>query len=166
MTCGIGTLADAPRCIEWWWADRGAGLQQLEVDLDPESAEFYDYTTTEWYRLPERTGRASVAGPYVDYICTHEYTFTISVPIVSAGQFAGVAGADILAGQVERLVLAGLSGLGRVGVLVSGNGRVIASNTARVLPGVAAARQELCSGLVPVAGPGSMLPWTLLSQPG
>ena len=47
-------LTDAPRCIDWWWADQGIG--QLEVDLDPASAEFYDYTTTEWYREPARTG--------------------------------------------------------------------------------------------------------------
>lgn len=166
-----GALADAPRCIEWWWADQGSGLRQLEVDLDPESAEFYDYTSTEWYRSPERTGQPSVAGPYVDYICTHQYTFTLSVPVVCAGQFTGVAGADILAAQVERLVLPELSRLGRVAVLTSGNGRVIASNTARILPGVAVSRQPLCSQLVPVAGPGSPghadrpspLPWILLS---
>jgi hypothetical protein len=160
-----GTVADAPLCIEWWRADRGPDLQRLQVDLDPDSAEFFDYTTTEWYGTPERTGRPSVAGPYVDYICTHEYTFTVSVPITAAGRFAGVAGADILAGQVERLVLDGLSALGRTAVLVGGNGRVIASNTARVLPGVPAARQPPCAGLVPVAGPGRTLPWTLLSQP-
>jgi hypothetical protein len=186
-----GTLADSPRCIEWWRADQGSGLEQLHVDLDPESAEFYDYTTTEWYRSPERTGRPSVAGPYVDYICTHQYTFTLSVPVVCGGRFTGVAGADILAAQVERLVLPALSRLGRVAVLTSGNGRVIASNTASILPGVAVSRQPLCSELVPVAGPsrpgargspggvdgagagspsaadkGSALPWTLLTVAG
>jgi hypothetical protein len=170
-----GALADAPRWIEWWRADQGPGLTRLEVDLDPDSAEFFDYTTTEWYQAPERTGRPAVAGPYVDYICTHEYTFTISVPVVTAGRFAGVAGVDILAGQVERLVLDGLSALGATAVLVGGNGRVIASNSASVRPGVPAARQPPCAGLVPVAGPaaagpgrgpGPVLPWTLLAQPG
>ena len=167
-----GVLADAPRCIQWWWADKGSGLEQLEVDLDPDSAEFYDYTTTEWYRLPESTGRPSVAGPYVDYICTHEYTLTASVPLLCAGRFAGVAGADILVSQVERLILPGLARLGRVAVIVSGNGRVITTNTAGILPGVPVARQQACAGLVPVAGAGSpgwasgVLPWSLLSQPG
>jgi len=169
-----GALADVSRCIQWWWADQGSGLEQLQVDLDPESAEFYDYTSTEWYCAPERTGESSVVGPYVDYICTLQYTFTLSVPLVCAGRFAGVAGADILAAQVERLVLPGLSGLDRVAVLISGNGRVIASNTASIQPGVAASRQPLCSELVPVAGPGRlgsknqgrMPAWTILSQPG
>jgi hypothetical protein len=176
-------LADAPRCIEWWWADQGSGAEQLQVDLDPESAEFYDYTATQWYREPRATGRPSVAGPYVDYICTHQYTITLSVPIASSAGFVGVAGADILAEQVERLVLPGLVRLGRPALLVSGNGRVIASSTAVIPPGAAASRQPLYGELVTVAGPdtphdpaqppvqapaqpAAVLPWTLLVQPG
>jgi hypothetical protein len=165
-----GTLADTPRCIEWWWADQQARVSPLHVDLDPGSAGFYDYTTTEWYREPERTGQPSVAGPYVDFICTRQYTFTLSAPLRCAGQFIGVAGADILATQVERLVLPGLAGLGRPAVLASGHGRVIASNTAAILPGTALPGQPLGARLVPVAGPcdgatGSLLPWTLLTLP-
>jgi hypothetical protein len=78
-------LTDAPRCIEWLWADRGAGLQRLEVDLEPESVEFYDHTADEWYRGPELTRKQSIAGPYVDYICTHKYTYTLSVPLAAMG---------------------------------------------------------------------------------
>ena len=111
------------------------------MDLDPESAEFYDYTTTEWYREPERTGQPSVAGPYVDFICTRQYTFTLAAPIRCAGRFIGVAGADILAAQVERLVLPGLAGLGRTAVLASGHGRVIASTSATLPPGAALPRR-------------------------
>ena len=159
-------LADAPRCIDWWWADQGIG--RLEVDLDPGSAEFYDYTTTEWYREPARTGQPCIAGPYVDYICTHKYTFTVSVPVVDDGRFLGVAGADILAGEVERMLLPGLSTLGRASgpaVLVSGSGRVIASGTASILPGTVlrpAGPAPRPAGPGPAAGP---LPWRLLSGP-
>jgi Cache domain len=152
-------LADAPRCIDWWWADQGIG--QLEVDLDPASAEFYDYTTTEWYREPAQTGQPCIAGPYVDYICTHKYTFTVSVPVLDDGRFVGVAGADILAGEVERMLLPGLSLLRRANrpaVLVSGDGRVIASGTASILPGTVLRP----AGPVTAAGP---LPWMLLSGP-
>ncbi|HTT53124.1 MAG TPA: cache domain-containing protein [Streptosporangiaceae bacterium] len=160
--------ADAPRAIEWWWADAGSRISQLHVDTDPGSAECYDYTTTEWYREPERTGRAAVAGPYVDFICTREYTFTLAVPVHGGGRFLGVAGADILAGQVERLALPGLVHLGRAAVLATGPGRVIASNTASFPPGSVLGR-PLPAGLVPVAGPAGrdrspgLLPWTLLS---
>jgi hypothetical protein len=157
------TLADAPRWIDWWWADHGIGPGQLEVDLDPGSAEFYDYTTTEWYREPARTGQPCIAGPYVDYICTHEYTFTVSVPVVDEGRFMGVAGADILAGQVELMLLPRLSLLGRANrpaVLVSGSGRVIASSTASILPG--AVLRPSGTGTATAAGP---LPWMLVSGP-
>lgn len=152
-------LADAPRWIDWWWADQGAGVGRLDVDLDPESAEFYDYTTTEWYREPARTGQPSVAGPYVDYICTHAYTFTLSVPVTDGSTFLGVAGADILAGEVERMALPSLSRLGGAAVLASGNGRVIASTTTALLPGVVMDPRELGSMC---RLPGS-LPWMLLT---
>ena len=171
-------LADAPRCIEWWWAGQSSAdhdpvVAKLEVDLDPESAEFYDYTTTQWYREPQRTGGHAVAGPYVDYICTHEYTFTVSVPVICAGTFAGVAAADILAEQVERIAAPGLSLMDRPAVLASGDGRVIASNTGAILPGVLLARRDADTRLRPVTGraaaprghPDPALPWTLHSHP-
>jgi hypothetical protein len=167
------TLADAPRCIHWWWTDRRARVVPLEVDTDPQSAEFYDYTTTEWYREPERTCAPTLAGPYVDFICTHEYTFTLAAPVRHAGRFIGVAAADILATQVERLVLPGLCELGRSGpgqsaVLASGHGRVIASTSASLPPGAALSRQARGAGFVRLAGPGpgqppGLLPWTLLT---
>lgn len=166
-----GTLSDASRAIEWWWADQQGRISQLHVDLDPESAEFYDYTTTEWYREPERTGQPFVAGPYVDFICTRQYTFTLAAPVHCTGRFIGVAGADILATQVERLVLPGLAALGRTAVLASGHGRVIASNSPRILPGSPLGRHPLAAGLVAVAGrshtpAAGLLPWTLLTGPG
>ncbi len=156
-------LADAERAIEWWWEDRGSGHERLEVDLDPESAEFYDYTCEEWYREPQRTGRACVAGPYVDYICTHEYTFTITVPILAHGRFAGVAGADILAAQVERAVVPGLRRLHGTAVLASAGGRVIASNSSRLTPGmVLASTQRELAAIASSAG--GELPWTLVAD--
>jgi hypothetical protein len=166
-------LADAPRWIEWCWADDDGGISRLDVDLDPGSAEFYDYTTTEWYREPARTGRQWVAGPYVDYICTRQYTFTLAAPLTLDGRFLGVAGADILADRVERLVLPGLARLGGAAVLVSGHGRVIASSTPSILPGTVLAAHEAATGLHRVAGPPAtagdtgqpVLPWLLLQAP-
>jgi hypothetical protein len=161
------SLADAPLWIDWWWPGAASALEQLKVDLDPTSAEFYDYTTTEWYREPERTGERHIAGPYVDYICTHEYTFTLSAPLVHRGRYIGVAGADILASRIERMVVSDLGRLPCVAALVSGNGRVISSNSTRLMPGMIAGRQAAGAGLRPVAGPEdgsrrSPLPWVLL----
>jgi methyl-accepting chemotaxis protein-like sensor len=149
-----GVLSDVPRWIEWWW--RGAsGPERLRVDLDPESAEFMDYTLMEWYCRSEQTGQWTITGPYVDYICTHEYTFTLSAPLYCAGRFLGVAGADILAAQVERLVLPDLARVKRDAIVVSAAGRVIASNTARVLPGELAPPGEVIAAT-------AILPWRVL----
>ena len=164
-------LADAPRWIEWWWADRGSGIERLAVDHDPDSVDFYDYTAAEWYSEPERTRQQSITGPYVDYICTHEYTYTLAIPLIYGERFVGVAGADILAQQVERAVVPELMQLEHVAVLASGNGRIIASNTVLYPPGNVLARHEASHELLPVAGHGAAddpvagisLPWTLLA---
>ena len=147
-----GVLADAPQWLEWWWAETPATVQRLRVDLDPASADYSDYTTTEWYRTPERSGRWSIIGPYVDYICTHQYTFTLSAPVRCAGRFIGVAGADILAAQVERLALPALHAQATDAVLVSAAGRVIASTAAAITPGMIAPPGRIIADL-------GTLPW-------
>jgi hypothetical protein len=156
-----GMLTDAPRCLEWWWVAPSGQPTKLHVDLDPRSPEFYDYTSLPWYRGPERTGQPAITGPYVDYICTRQYTFTVSVPLLAGGQFAGVAGADVLAEEVERLALPVLASLPRPVALVSGTGRVIASNTTRAVPGSVLGLTEAAQDL----WHGTSLPWALLAEP-
>jgi hypothetical protein len=163
-------LEDAQLWIEWWWSNDDAQPEPLLVDLDPESAEFYDYTTTEWYRVPERSGQRHIAGPYVDYICTHEYTFTLATPLLAGARFLGIAGADILASRVERMVLPALARLPRVAALASGNGRVISSNSTQLMPGMIVRREAAGAGLEPVVEPEhgqpiAALPWVLLEAP-
>jgi hypothetical protein len=162
-----GVLADAPMWIDWWWPRAGGAVERLEVDLDPESAEFYDYTTTEWYREPERTAERHIAGPYVDYICTHEYTFTLSAPLLRGGRFIGVAGADILAARVERMVGRSLAELPCVAALASDSGRIISSNTTELMPGTILTAGRAGESLRAVAAPAgraeaATLPWVLL----
>jgi len=112
-------------------------------------------------REPEQTGQPAITGPYVDYICTRQYTFTVSVALVADGRFVGVGGADILAEEVERLALSALARLPTPVALVSGNGRVIASNTTRALPGSALEDGHTA----PELWHGTSLPWALLAQP-
>ncbi len=162
-------LADAQLWIEWYWLNSQAAPERLEVDLDPNSAEFYDYTTTEWFREPQRTGEAHIAGPYVDYICTHEYTFTLSAPLIDQGRFLGIAGADVLASEVERLAVPGLARLPRVAAIASGSGRVISSNSPKLMPGMVLKPNRAQAAMRPVVTADdlpwrSRLPWVLLVQ--
>jgi hypothetical protein len=161
-----GALADAQLWIEWYWLNARSAPERLEVDLDPNSAEFYDYTTTEWYREPLRTEEAHIAGPYVDYICTHEYTFTLSAPLIDDGRFLGIAGADILASEVERLVVPGLARLPRLAAIASGSGRVISSNSPELMPGMVLRPERAPAAMRPVVTADdlpwrSRLPWVL-----
>lgn len=130
-----GLLADAPRWLEWWW---GPGPDLLRVNLDPAAPDFYDYTTTEWFAATE----PHMAGPYVDYACTNEYAITLAIPVPGFG----VAGADVLVANLERRVMPALMAIDRPAALTNAHGRVIASNTAELAPGL---RMPVPAGVAP-----------------
>jgi hypothetical protein len=96
-------------------------------DLDPGRSAYADYTHWDWFALPRDTGRRTVAGPYVDYLCSDEYSLTLSEPVVVAGRFAGVAAADVYLRHFEAAVLPLLRALPQPAYLVSARGRVAAS---------------------------------------
>ncbi|HEU5331171.1 MAG TPA: cache domain-containing protein [Actinocrinis sp.] len=129
-------LRDAPRWLEWWWTPGAGAPQRLRINLDPAAPDFYDYTTAEWYASPRHSGARSVAGPYVDYACTGEYAVTLSTPVVRGADFLGVAAADVLVSSLEGRVLPALLAVGRPVALTNSHGRVIASNSPHVAPGL------------------------------
>jgi hypothetical protein len=79
--------------------------------------------------------------------------------VPGGGRFAGVAGADILAEEVERLVLPALARLPQAAALVSDDGRVIAANTSSLLPGSILPPERAR----PAASHDPALPWRLVS---
>lgn len=131
-----GLLTDAPRWLEWWW-QRGSGAapEALRVNLDETAADFFDYTSAEWYAVPAQTGRRHAAGPYVDYLCTNEYSVTLSAPVRVGGQLLGMVGGDVLTASIETRLTPLLRRIGPDTVLCNEDGRVIASATARFPPG-------------------------------
>ncbi|GAA0392159.1 cache domain-containing protein [Microbispora corallina] len=126
-----GLLADAPWYLEWWQENPAGDPVQLLRDLDPSSSAFYDYTHWDWYTGPLSGAELTVCGPYVDYLCTDEYSLTLSVPVTVEGAFAGVAAADVFVRRFEGAVLPALRGIPAPAFLVNAGGRVVASNTAR-----------------------------------
>jgi hypothetical protein len=131
-----GLLRDAPRWLEWWWTRAAGTPEALRINLDPTAPDFFDYTTADWYATPERTLARRVAGPYVDYACTNEYTITLSTPIRPGADLLGMAAADILLSSLERQVLPALMSVPRPVVLASADGRVIGSNSPHWAPGL------------------------------
>ncbi|QYN25313.1 cache domain-containing protein [Amycolatopsis sp. DSM 110486] len=135
-------LSDQEFGFEWWTTtgsdDSGSEdtvPEQLFISLDPESPNFLDYTRQSWFTVPRDSGRRHINGPYVDYLCTDEYTLTFTLPVYRDGSFAGVVGADVYVREFERTVSRRLRSLGRRAALLNAQGRVIVSNSVRQATG-------------------------------
>ncbi|MDS0134944.1 MULTISPECIES: cache domain-containing protein [unclassified Amycolatopsis] len=123
-------LADSEFGFEWWTGS-SSEPSQLFISLDPASENFLDYTRQSWFTVPRDTGRRHINGPYVDYLCTDEYTLTFTIPVFRGDSFAGVVGADVYVREFERTVRPRLRSLGRGAALLNAQGRVIVSNSVR-----------------------------------
>lgn len=145
VATAVGYLAESPYWMEWWGTDSRGNLEFVGHSLNPERDNFYDYSARSWFSIPQNFGTAAVIGPYVDFggINSYTYTVTISVPVVTARGFAGVAGADILADKFERFLLGGRDQ--EPVVLANADLRVIASNTSAHLPGDLLQADDLAS---------------------
>jgi hypothetical protein len=130
-----GVLQDA----EWWleWFARGADgrPQRLITHSEPQAIGFYDYQHLPWYVVPRESGQRHVTGPYVDYLCTEEYTLTFTVPVLVDGRFCGVGGADVAVKNAEQALLPALRASDHRIAVVNGFGRILSSNSGRHLCG-------------------------------
>jgi hypothetical protein len=125
-----GALADAPYWLEWFTTAPDAAhpsVERLDAQTDPDADDFRDYTALAWFSGPRDDERPHVTGPYVDYLCTDEYTLTFTQPVVVAGRFVGVVGADLFARSLEAAVLPVMAHLATASTLVNAAGRVVTS---------------------------------------
>ena len=152
-----GFLTDAPWHLAWWLSGSntfGAGgqprLRRLAAVSDPDSELFRDYTTLEWWRVPARTGTRHLAGPYVDYLCTDDYTVTITTPVRVGGEMAGLVGTDLYVARLEQVLLPVIRESGRPCTLVNASGRIVASTDARRATGALLRIDGLADALAPL----------------
>lgn len=164
-----GFLPDAPWHLAWWLSGANTfrpapdgGLRRLETVDDPESEQFRDYTTLEWWRVPARTGGRHLTGPYVDYLCTDDYTVTITTPVRAGGteaEMVGLVGTDLYVARLEQVLLPVLRDSGRACTLVNASGRIVASTDSRRATGALLRLDGLAEALAPLrgreAGPGA-----------
>lgn len=133
---GMGFIA-APFVVDGkerylaWWQRHSDRVARLRLNFDPTSIDVYDYLQMDWYRMAQRGHPRVAYGPYVDYSGSDMYTITATIPIVADGAFLGVAGADLVVGEVERHLLEVLRLTDDDAVVVNTERRVIAANTAR-----------------------------------
>lgn len=117
--------------LSWW---QGPMRSQLRLAAQSPSREHIDYSGFEWFRVPHETGEGHVAGPHVDYLCSDEYTLTVSLPVWHGRRFLGVVAMDLLVDDVEQELLPALREFGDVSV-VNAAQRVLASTESRLAPG-------------------------------
>ena len=139
-----GYLPEAYWHLAWWLGEQNSvGLEtgaaaptrRLETVTDPTSEQFRDYTNLEWWRVPERTRSPHITGPYVDYLCTDDYTLTVTMPVYSSGSLIGMVGVDSYVKKIESLLVPHLSEIRRTATIVNASGRVIASSDPHRAPG-------------------------------
>jgi len=133
-------LADARHWMQWWTRDGTGRPRQLRPELDAEEESFFDYTVLPWFTVPRDTGRRHVTGPYVDWLCTQEYTLTFTIPVFGTHPdrgrcHLGVVGADIVAGWLERRLLPLLHRMDGPVALVNAEGRVVVANRPELVTG-------------------------------
>lgn len=122
-------LADHTYYLAWW---QGEGRNLLGDAGEPAHGGL-DYTRRQWFRVPERTGRRYVTGPYVDFVCTDEYTVTLSQPVLLGARMVGIVGADVLVETLEEVLAHRLWETGAT--LAHDDGRVMASADHRLAAG-------------------------------
>lgn len=158
-----GYLADTAWHLAWWLSGANTfrpapdgGLRQLETVEDPDSEQFRDYTTLEWWRVPARTGARHLTGPYVDYLCTDDYTVTITTPVRVAApgsdeaQMVGLVGTDLYVARLEQVLLPVLRASGRACTLVNASGRIVVSTDSRRATGALLRLDGLGEALAPL----------------
>ena len=147
-----GLLSDAHWHLAWWLGGP-AGIRRLATIDDPSNDQFRDYTTLEWWRFPARTGARHLTGPYVDYVCTDDYTVTITTPVTVGGQLLGVVGMDVLVDRLERELLPLLRAAGAPIAVVNASGRIVTSTDSRREPGSMLRLEGLDDALAPLRTP-------------
>lgn len=128
-------LSDAGWHLAWWLGHSNTfgvgsadpGIRRLVAEEDPTAESFRDYTNLEWWRIPAATGAPHITGPYVDYLCTDDYTLTLTVPVVVDAALVGVVGADLYVNEIEKALLPWVRRIDGTATIVNASDRVVVS---------------------------------------
>jgi hypothetical protein len=119
----------------WFQKSASTGSRRLVLNLDSEDSDFYNYHDTVWFSGARLSGQPSIYGPYLDYAGADRAVYTVAVPVLVAGRFAGVAGGDLDVEVVERRVGRILEHMSRPSAVVTRDRVVIAETGTGWMPG-------------------------------
>jgi hypothetical protein len=163
-----GSLPEAPHWLEWWRVQNSSASGEARFvthDLNPDSLNYYDYTSREWFSIPSASGKPVAVGPYVDFGGINVNIITLCVPAATP-QGTHILGGDLTLAKLEGVFLRALKLRDPSVVLLGPNGRVIASNDARIASGTLLLDENLRrvedSVEVSPNNP-TRLPWTLIT---
>jgi hypothetical protein len=145
-------LSGTRRHLEWWHRAEPDGrrapsrsFQPLILNVEPGTADCYDYYSMEWFFAALSQQRRFISGPHIDLPCADVCIMTFSDPVVVDGPdgerpdldrvVLGVAAADVAVARFESMILPPLRRLPAAAVLVNSERRVVTSNDASWITG-------------------------------
>ncbi len=140
LTVGMGFVGapgqvDGQERYMLWWQQHKDHTSRLRLNFDRSTVDVYDYLEMDWFKDSGPEHPRVAFGPYVDYSGSELYIITASVPVIVGGVMIGVAGADLLSSELERRLLGVLRESDAEALIVNSERRVVASNSARWIPG-------------------------------
>lgn len=128
-------LLNSDRYFMAWW--QGLGIDRVDPIANLSDAARGRYLNADWYVNPVRTGRLAITGPYVDLLCTDEFslTYTAAVDTFRSDAPAGVVGIDVTVAALERRIMAPLKAVAAGAALVNVENRAIVTASPLVAPG-------------------------------
>lgn len=130
----VDRVAASDQTIQWHVRADG-GYEPYGFVYDARSSEFYDFIQLPWFSVPQTEKRATLAGPYLDFLGVDEYIITLATPVIIGHRFAGTAAADLEVRAVERRFLELVRDIDADLALTNLEGRIICANSSRFLPG-------------------------------
>jgi hypothetical protein len=139
-TIGAGFIA-APAAVDaldrymLWLQRRNGVVRRLRLNFDTADINAYDYVAMDWYVDTRDRGRPSLTGPYLDYSGSDALVLTLATPVIVDDEFVGLVAVDLMAQATEELMTAQLCQLPGEVVVVNRDRTIVATNSARLMPG-------------------------------
>ncbi|WP_417367006.1 cache domain-containing protein [Glutamicibacter arilaitensis] len=131
---GFVAVEDYISNVQWhmaWW--QGPELERRLLVAMETAGDIYP--RREWFSIPISEQRVHIAGPYVDFLCTDDYTLTFTSPVLVGGKAVGIAGFDLLVADFEEPMSRMLQELDPRATVINSHGKVLASASAQLACG-------------------------------